>query len=866
MTAFAAAASACSGRTGDDTSSSAHGISRPAATAVDQSSTATSLADDLGAIGPRRDFTRQFPESVTVASVDGQRLVHASGFTHDSGARLPQDAAFGFLSLRGAAFGLTSRQSLAVKTAPPAGQVGAVRFERSIDGLPVFGGDITLGVDGQSRVFAVNGGDVPSLVSGGHTLGEAAARAAAVAGGTPGFEGGARDAGSARVAAGWRPLKGEVRAVYRVDFISADPPGDWRVFVDGDTGEVLFRQDLRRHASAPGTVFEVSPVENAAEQCPLDPSGGHSACATPVQVTFQNLTTGADLTGTQVSVYNCEGRDPSSDPTNGSCAAVEAAGGGFNFEADPTYRSATDDFAAAMAYYHADKHISFFKSLDPNPPTGSGRAVSGSLPALVNAFENGAPIDNAYFSPLLDAVLFGQGPTADYAYDATIVYHEFTHAVVHAWGDFQLGLDPLGTVFEPQALGEGTADAMAASETGRSQLASFVAGTDTPPAAYIRDMHDPDILHTCQGDGRQVTTFGTSSINGLDGEEHDDGEIWNGFYWEVYQGLKTAGVKACSGACEAGPAIQYLTLQLAGGTLPTFASYWQTMKDAAARLFPSKPEVASYVECVAKRHKLDTCDRTVPVYADETKLQYVTLQYSPFQIVIQNVGPGQLDLCSTMRTQTRLYLRKGQPVQVSSSSTYDRYVDFAQDCSSGSFHVDFGADAAGTWYLLFDSPGAMYPGYDIYTVHVGTTGMATRPTPPAPTTCSPPTATPLTISPEPAEVAPGGSLTFTASGGSGTGYTWSLASNPSGGSITPDGVYTAGSTGSVTDVVNVADSIGGTATRDVTVPAGESDSGSGSWLPGCGTGTGGMPALALALAALLTRRSKGARRSSGKNG
>ena len=530
-----------------------------------------------------------------------------------------------------------------------------------------------------------------------------------------------------------------------------------------------------------------------------------------------------------------------------------------------------------MVYYHADKHMSFFKSLDSNPPTGRGRAVSGSLPALVNAFENGAPLDNAYFSPYLDAVLFGQGSTADFAYDATIVYHELTHGVVSAWGDFDVAWDAMGTLFEPMALNEGTADAMAASETGRSQLGSFVAGTYSPPAAYIRDMDDPNILHTCQGDGSQVTTLGESSINGLDGEPHDDGEIWNGFYWEVYQGLKAAGVKACSGDCEAGPAIQYLTLQLAGGTLPTFASYWQTMRSAAATLFPST-EVASYVECVAKRHELDTCDRTVPVYADETKLQYVTLQYSPFQIVIQNVGPGQLDLCSAMGTQTRLYLRKGQPVQLSPSSdprsedftiAHDRQVDFAQGCysgGSGSVRVDFGADDAGTWYLLFDSPGAMYPGYDIYKVDVGTAGMATRPTPPAPTTCSL-TTTPITISPDPAEVAPGGSLTFTASGGSGTGYAWSLASSPSGGSIiADDGVYTAGSTGSVTDVVNVTDSVGGTATRDVKVPAGQSDSGSGSWLPGCGTGSGGMPALALALAALLTRLSTGARRASGKNG
>jgi hypothetical protein len=62
------------------------------------------------------------------------------------------------------------------------------------------------------------------------------------------------------------------------------------------------------------------------------------------------------------------------------------------------------------------------------------------------------------------------------------------------------------------------------------------------------------------------------------------------------------------------------------------------------------------------------------------------------------------------------------------------------------------------------------------------------------------------------------SQTFTASGGSGTGYTWSLSTNASGGSINPaTGVYTAGPTGKVTDVVRVQDSLGSSATATVTV-------------------------------------------------
>jgi len=70
-------------------------------------------------------------------------------------------------------------------------------------------------------------------------------------------------------------------------------------------------------------------------------------------------------------------------------------------------------------------------------------------------------------------------------------------------------------------------------------------------------------------------------------------------------------------------------------------------------------------------------------------------------------------------------------------------------------------------------------------------------------------------------VAPGGSTTFTASGGSGTGYSWSLSTNASGGSINAGtGAYTAGATPSVTDVVRVVDSLGNTSTQDVAVGPG----------------------------------------------
>jgi len=831
------------------------------------------------AVHPARELVADHPDSSVVAGGDGQRLVHASGLLSDPGARRPEDAAGEFVSRYGAAFGVTSRQVLVLRGAPAVGEFGPVRFARTIDGLEVFGGDLVVGVDGRNRVVVVNGADVPPAVSGRHALGEAGARSAAASS----FPNAVRGAGPAAVAAGWRAFGSSLRAVYRVDFIAEVPAGDWRVFVDGETGSVLFREDLRYYGAAQGSVFEVSPVETSASACPMS-GAAHSFCANPVTVTFPNLSTGADLTGTQTSAYNCKGADAPTSAAGvpGTCASVNAVGGAlggstFSFAPDATSQLSADDFGAAMAYYHLDKHVSFFKSLDPAlppggpaaaTPTASSRALRGSLPALVNTFQNGAPYENAYFSGLLDAMVFGQGATSDYAYDATVMYHEFTHGAVFAWGGFNIDLDSLGGLDEPGAVNEATADAMAVSETGRSAVGSYLGATATPAFAAARDMDDPNASRTCQGDGTIVNQLGTTTpffVNGLDGEVHDDGQIWSSFFWEVYQGLQAAGARACGGACDAGPALQYKAMQLAGGTSPTFKSYWLTMKSAASALFPEQSGAGAYVDCVARRRKLDRCDRTVPVYAGESKLQYVRLRYSPFQVALPAVGPTQLRVCSAKGTTTTLHARKSAPVQLTSidpdtlAATFSEDVSwtFTQLCSAGEVTLSLPSGAA-TWYLLFDSPNALVgatPGHDIYRIDASRTGIASRPASAAAPTCVPPF---LAVTPASASARPNGTVLFTASGGSGSGYAWSLVANASGSSVSSTGAYTAGPTSGVTDVVQVTDSFGNTATRDVTVERASSASAG----CGCGTTAAAPATLWLGVALVLSRWRKRAGRPS----
>jgi len=130
----------------------------------------------------------------------------------------------------------------------------------------------------------------------------------------------------------------------------------------------------------------------------------------------------------------------------------------------------------------------------------------------------------------------------------------------------------------------------------------------------------------------------------------------------------------------------------------------------------------------------------------------------------------------------------------------------------------------------------------------------------------------LAIVPPSAIVDAGAQIAFSGSGGSGTGYVWSIPSNQSGATIDASGLYTAGPTAG-TDTVRLTDSLGNTAEAIVTVRAAVSSVDAGSFdLPavpsaeeddcscrtvGASHGHGGgrlVAALALAFGLVLRRR------------
>jgi uncharacterized repeat protein (TIGR01451 family)/MYXO-CTERM domain-containing protein len=102
----------------------------------------------------------------------------------------------------------------------------------------------------------------------------------------------------------------------------------------------------------------------------------------------------------------------------------------------------------------------------------------------------------------------------------------------------------------------------------------------------------------------------------------------------------------------------------------------------------------------------------------------------------------------------------------------------------------------------------------------------------------------ISLTPGTAATTPNGTVSFTAAGGSATGYVYAVTTNPSGGTVDASGRYVAGSAGSVTDIVTVTDSVGNTASSSVTVGAGITLHASGGSTPPRGalsfSATGGV--------------------------
>jgi Zn-dependent metalloprotease len=278
--------------------------------------------------------------------------------------------------------------------------------------------------------------------------------------------------------------------------------GTYQTLVDAGSGAVLQEKNTVRQADGVGRVFDPNPV---------------------VALQDESLTDNDDADGPQIArAYRNE---PLTRLNRGATALQGAYAN--NISDSPVtskhrvflFNRSQPGFEQVMAYYSITGaqqylHRLGFRHVNSEPQDYSTTGLTD---------------DNSFYDPSVDAITFGTGGVDD-AEDNEVIWHEYGHAIQ----DDQV--PGFGESAEAGAIGEGFGDYWAVT---MSQATSR--DTAVTPWACVMDWDSTAYTDTTPHCLRR--TDGPKVYPGdLDGEVHDDGEIWSHALWDVnrYLGRTTA--------------------------------------------------------------------------------------------------------------------------------------------------------------------------------------------------------------------------------------------------------------------------------------------------------------------------------------
>ena len=434
----------------------------------------------------------------TPAATAGGRVSTLTG-RFDPGGLHGEEAARDFLTRHAELLALRSDLDDLKRARHSVDRGGSVlTFQQEHRGVPVFDGMVLVGLDPEEAVRYVKSDYVPDLDS-------------LVPDTTP-----VTKPAQALLAAGsalGAPLAGQ-RATSRLVIVEGDkehpgfhlsweigvyleaPPGDWHVFVDARTGELVRVLDRLKKAAGPcvpcdpatdftcGLVLHTNPVDALDNTALLDGSNVDSA---QQGCSLHSLTSAIRLDG----LY-----------ANTSRTASRKA---------PPYSATRSQSQPALdevnVYYHLTRAKEYLNLL----------GFPGVMNFSINAdAHDGSLGDNSQYVPSGHYLEFGQGGVDD-AQDSDVIYHEYGHAIqdneVPGYGD----------TLEGGATGEGFGDYWAAAITDASFATSLGAQC---VASWDAVSYNP--YSGVAGSGCLRRVDGTKQYpREIVYEVHADGEIWS---------------------------------------------------------------------------------------------------------------------------------------------------------------------------------------------------------------------------------------------------------------------------------------------------------------------------------------------------
>lgn len=465
------------------------------------------------------------PTAEGFSAVRSGRVLSLTGIDAVVRPSSPEAMAREFLTGYESALGLREADMDVVRVRE--GRAGTtVRFQQTIDGVPVWGTETAVTLDHQNRVQAVfNGARTVERIDTTPAVPSSAARQSAheylgVAGALhfdetnlivwPGDEG--------------------ARLAWQVRVEAAEPRGDWEAIVDAKTGDILRVADrLLTHTAqdptSPDTppqphpmLFRVDGTGYIFDPDPLTTAGVSYGTAGYVDGGDAN-TPQLEAARTQVTLRDItqvgsqyELRGPwayALDWDSPSKGTFPQATPDWSFTRD------NDAFEVANVYWHIDNYMRYI-----NETLG--------IPALPQAYTDGVRFDahgwggadNSSFSSGSDRLTFGEGCVDD-AEDADVVLHELGHGL-HDW---------LAVISQADGLSEGFGDYVAASYTRGLALLS-------PSSASYNWVFKWDGHNSCWG-GRSAGLSGGYPSGSV---PHARGQHWASSLmrvWDVVGGART---------------------------------------------------------------------------------------------------------------------------------------------------------------------------------------------------------------------------------------------------------------------------------------------------------------------------------------
>jgi Zn-dependent metalloprotease len=282
------------------------------------------------------------------------------------------------------------------------------------------------------------------------------------------------------------PVGKTVQPAWKFVIPVSAPPHDWRIYISADSGSVLHKEDMIKTATGKGMVFDPNPVvtlnNTTLRDAKLVPEAAYE------QVPLRGIAASGFLDGPYVTTSKTRKRVKSTNRT-------------FFFKRNQA------GFKEVMAYFHIDRMQRYIQS--------PGFKNVNHRPIPVNIA--GQTDDNSFYSPANKSLSFGTGGVDD-AEDAEIILHEYGHSIQDAQ------VPGFGASKEAGAMGEGFGDYLAASffnDAKPAHLQNCVGSWDA--TAYSKD--DPPCLRRLDSKKRYPKD--------IDGEVHDDGEIWSACLWQI---------------------------------------------------------------------------------------------------------------------------------------------------------------------------------------------------------------------------------------------------------------------------------------------------------------------------------------------